>query len=65
MRGLAAARLWENLVGDIAQTFPEARMQTAGSGYFFFPSSAMYMIWCLKMNRFGAPWRVRRTMFLS
>ena len=36
-----------------------------GSYRFFPPSSAMYMISCLKMNRFGAPSRVRRTMFLS
>src|SRR5207253_1833100 len=28
-------------------------------------SSAMYMISCLKMNKLGAPCRVRRTMFLS
>lgn len=35
-------------------------------GYFFFPpSSAMYMISCLKMNRLGKPSRVRRIMFLS
>jgi len=36
------------------------------SSYFFLPpSSAMYMISCLKMKRFGAPSRVRRIMFLS
>jgi hypothetical protein len=29
------------------------------------PSSAIYMISCLKMNRLGAPSRVNRTMFLS
>src|ERR1700723_1276638 len=29
------------------------------------PSSAMYMISCLKMNRLGTPSRVRRIMYLS
>src|SRR5215471_6374706 len=29
------------------------------------PSSAMYIISCLKMNRFGSPSLVSRTMFLS
>jgi hypothetical protein len=34
--------------------------------YFrFAPSSAMYIISCLKMNRLGAPSRVSRIMFLS
>ena len=39
----------------------------AGSRTHFFlpPSSAMYMISCLKMNRLGAPSRVSRTIFLS
>ena len=35
------------------------------TGYFFFPSSAMYTISCLKINRFGPSSRVTRTMFLS
>ena len=46
-----------------------ARSPEAGHlepGYLCFPdSSAMYMISCLKMNRLGAPSRVRRTIFLS
>jgi len=33
--------------------------------YFFFASSAIYTISCLKMNRFGPSSRVTRTMFLS
>ena len=33
--------------------------------FFLPPSSAMYMISCLKMNRLGAPSRVSRTIFLS
>jgi hypothetical protein len=34
--------------------------------YFFFPpSSAMYIISCLKINRLGASSRVSRTMCLS
>ena len=37
----------------------------ARSHFLFPPSSAMYMISCLKMNRLGAPSRVSRTMFLS
>src|SRR5579863_4149098 len=43
-------------------TFPRARSPLH---FRLPPSSAMYMISCLKMNRLGAPSRVSRTMFLS
>jgi hypothetical protein len=50
---------------------PEAgersRKAEAGSRFYFLfpPSSAMYMISCLKIKRLGAPSRVSRTMCLS
>lgn len=65
------------LIRFVRQT-PEWRPATAGvvqrkrdvkkacSSYFFFPpSSAIYMISCLKMKRFGPLSRVSRTMFRS
>ena len=55
---------------DMRESFSGASFRRLGIArrelYFFFPfSSAMYMISCLKMKRFGALCRVRRIMFLS
>ncbi len=55
--GIASLRVSQ---AKTQQLRPETRL------YFRFPpSSAIYMISCLKMNRLGAPSRVRRTIFLS
>src|SRR6476646_5098400 len=58
-------RLWASSVPNRVQR-REVKSVSETKAYFFFPpSSAMYMISCLKMKRLGAPSRVSRTMFLS
>ena len=49
--------------GDLGH--PRDKVAVGHHGFRRPRSSAMYMIWCLKMNRLGAFSRVTRTMFRS
>ena len=51
------------LFGEIQTPRPAA--EEPQLHFFLPPSSAIYMISCLKMKRFGAPSRVSRTIFRS
>jgi hypothetical protein len=59
---IAAASRWFFIVPIYAALSAE---MNPPRHFLFAPSSAMYMISCLKMKRLGAPSRVSRTMFLS
>lgn len=55
-----------NMQHTVRSEVRRPKADVRGLSYFRLPlSSAMYIISCLKMNRFGASSRVKRTMFLS